>query len=777
VRDLLQGGGKRKLIDWLAIDSSIDSGLYGAWMSFKDWWSAYTTFFGRFEVHGFLRGANELACEALTLGAGGLLVLLAFALPSFEVAQGSVNLSDEYSVTFLDRYGNEIGKRGLLRDDSVPLEDLPDYLIKATLATEDRRFFEHFGIDVMGTFRALAENARADSVVQGGSSITQQLAKNMFLTPERSIVRKIKEALIAIYLENHYTKREILKLYFDRAYLGGGSYGVEAAARFYYGKSIRDVNLAEAVMLAGMFKAPTRYAPHVDMAASRARANEVLTNMVQAGYLTEGQVYGARVNPAKIVERSDFYSPDWFLDWAFEEVKRKMHGRREHILLARTTADIPLQKMAEQSLQQTISQTGRARNFDQGALVAMETDGAVRALVGGADYGESQFNRATQAYRQPGSSFKGYVYLAAIENGYKPTSMVSDGFVSCGRWSPKNYSGGFRGRMTLKEALARSINTIAVKLSLDVGRDKIVENMKKMGIKYVKKTCSMALGDTGMTPLDHTGGYAVFAAGGREVHPYGVEEIQTLQGDVLYSHARDEPPRKQIFERQAVETLNTMLQEVVLTGTGKAAQLDFTHSAGKTGTSSNYRDAWFIGFTGQYVVGVWVGNDDFTPMARVTGGSFPAQTWHAFMVQARDTDNIPSIPGIAPHPVQVAEQERLAQLQKAAATTETEVVAPPTPESVKDLSSTTQRILDRIGDLLRQAPVLEPSDTRPDNRAETPASGQAAPKASSVAAAGAPAPAPEAPPEQAPAPTAPAAPAPEPRSAPVSAPPVTEQRW
>ena len=324
--------------------SSIDSGLYRAWIGFKDWWSAYSTFFGRFEARGLVRILNDLACEGLTLSVGGLLVVLAFAIPAFDLAQGKMNLSDEYSVTFYDRFGNEIGKRGLLRDDLVPLDELPDFLIKATLATEDRRFFEHFGVDVMGTIRALAENARADAVVQGGSSLTQQLAKNMFLSPERALSRKIKEAFIAVYLENHYTKREILKLYFDRAYLGGGSYGVEAAARFYFGKSVRDVTLAEAAMLAGMFKAPTRYAPHIDMAASRARANEVLTNMVEAGYLTEGQVYGARMNPAKIVERGDYYSPDWFLDWAFEEVQRIMLNRKEHILAARTTVDIGLQK-------------------------------------------------------------------------------------------------------------------------------------------------------------------------------------------------------------------------------------------------------------------------------------------------------------------------------------------------------------------------------------------------------------------------------------------------
>jgi penicillin-binding protein 1A len=710
LRDFLQGGRSRKLIDWLAIDSSIDSGLYRAWIALKDAWSGYSTFFGRFEVKGFVRAVNELACESLTLGTAGLLVVLSFALPAFEVAQGKMNLSDEFSVTFYDRFGNEIGKRGLLRDDSVPLDELPDYLIKATLATEDRRFFEHFGVDVMGTIRALAENARADSVVQGGSSLTQQLAKNMFLSPERSLSRKIKEALIAVYLENHYSKREILKMYFDRAYLGGGSYGVEAAAQFYFGKSIRDVNLAEAAMLAGMFKAPTRYAPHVDLAASRARANEVLTNMVEAGYLTEGQVYGARMNPAKIVERTDYYAPDWFLDWAFEEVQRLMKNKTERIVAARTTVDISLQKMAEQSIQQTIQQSGRARNFEQGAMVVMESDGAVRALVGGKDYGESQFNRATHAYRQPGSSFKPYVYLTALENGYKPTTVVSGYGAVCGRWSPKNYTGGGGGRMMMKDALAKSINTIAVKVSLQVGREKVMANIQKLGITHLKKTCSLALGDQGMTPLEHTANYAVFASGGLETHTYGIEEIHTLQGQLLYSHRNDEPARKQIFDRKVVETLNTMMQGVVTYGTGKRAQLDYTHSVGKTGTSSNYRDAWFMGFTGQYVAGVWLGNDDFSPMARVTGGSFPAETWHNFMVLARDTDNIPTIPGLPAHPVQVAEQKRLAKLQQAVATDSDVVIPAASPESVKDMSSATRQVLEKIGELLKEAPSLSPSD-------------------------------------------------------------------
>ena len=738
MRDFLQGNHRAKLIDWLKIDSWIDSGLYGAWTGFRDWWSGYSSFFNRFEVKGPLRGLNELACEGLTLSVGGLLVLATFALPAFEIAQGKINLADEYSVTFLDRFGNEIGKRGLLRDDSVPLEEIPDVMIKSTLATEDRRFFDHFGIDVLGTFRALAANARNEAVVQGGSSITQQLAKNMFLTPERSLSRKIREAIIAIYLENHYTKPELLKLYFDRAYLGGGSYGVEAAAQYYFNKSIREVNLAEAAMLAGMFKAPTRYAPHVNLAASRARANEVLTNLVEAGFMSEGQVYGARMNPARIVERGDSNTPDYFLDWAFEEVERLMRGKQDHIVIARTTVDLGLQKAAEDALSQTLRQYGRSRNFDQGALVSMETDGAVRAIVGGEDYGESQFNRATKAFRQPGSSFKGYVYLTALQNGFKPTSVLSDGPVSCGRWSPKNYSGGYRGSMNLRTALAKSINTIAVKLSLQAGREKVLEDLAKMGIKHLKKTCSLALGDNGMTPLEHTGGYAVFAAGGLEVRPYAIEEIRTLGGgDLVYSHERDEPPRKQIFDREVIAQLNTMLQAVVLEGTGKAAQLDYTYSAGKTGTSSAYRDAWFIGYTGQYVTGVWLGNDDFTPMARVTGGSFPAQTWKAYMVAAHDTDNIPQIAGLPVHPRQAAEQARIAAAMAQNAAANPEVVAA-APESVKDMSAATRQVLEKLGSMLKDARPLSPSDARPD-RAEAPAAQPPAtvPKPSLAAAASA----------------------------------------
>lgn len=656
--------GKKKRGSLLAFDSWIDSSLFGTWEGFRDWWSSYSSFFARFKIKGTKRILNEFLSEGATMGSAALLVMLAFAIPAFEETRTAWRTAGQFSVTFLDRYGNEIGKRGILHSDAVPLDEIPDHMIKATLATEDRRFFAHIGIDFLGTFRALVENVRAKDVVQGGSSITQQLAKNLFLSPERSLKRKINEAFLAFWLEARLSKREILKLYLDRAYMGGGAFGVEAASKFYFGKSVREVNLAEAAMLAGLFKAPTRYAPHIDLPASRARANEILTNMVQAGYLTEGQIHGARLNPAEIIDRSDYYSPDWFLDYAFEEVQKIMRDRGEYVLTAHTTVDIGLQKAAESAVQNILRQHGRARRAKQGALVSMERDGAVRALVGGRDYGESQFNRATHSLRQPGSSFKPYVYLTALENGYTPDTTVVDGFVSCGRWSPRNYSGGYRGAMPMKHALMRSLNTVAVRLSLDVGREKVLANVHKIGHTHVKKTCSMALGDTGLTLLAHTGGYAVFANGGMSVKPYAIEEIRNSFGKVLYVRERDEPKPRRIFERSKIEQLNSMLALVVSSGTARRAQLPFTYAVGKTGTSSAWRDGWFMGFTGQYVTGTWFGNDDYSPTNRVTGGNIPAMAWKDYMMFAHATYNIPQIPGLPVHPGQVAEQQRLEQLQQ-----------------------------------------------------------------------------------------------------------------
>jgi len=661
-------GGRHRFIDWLGIDSKINSALGETWSRIKDYWNAGSSYFARFQLVGWRRLLNEFASEGLTMLFGGFIVLYGLALPAFQEFDESKFQTGKYAVTLLDVNGNVIGKRGILHNDAVPLDEIPDFLIKATLATEDRRFFEHYGIDVLGTMRALLTNVQANEVVQGGSTITQQLAKNLFLSSERSLQRKVKELFLAFLLESRYSKREILKLYFDRAYMGGGAFGVEAASQYYFGKSVRDINMAEAAMLAGLFKAPTKYSPLVDLAASRARTYQVLDNLVDAGYYTAGQVHAARMNPARIVENRAPNSPDWFLDWAYEEVQRLAEGKGQFVLTARTTVDLTLQRQADEALNAALKRNGRPDHFNSGAIVVMETDGKVRAIVGGPDYGESQFNRATHAKRQPGSSFKVYVYATAMENGYTPETIVRDGSRSCGNWSPSNYGGGggSGARMPLWSALARSLNTVATELSFAVGRDKVIEMTKRLGIEGVKKTCSMALGDGGITVLEHTGGFATFANAGKLARPYGILDITTSRGDLLYSRERDEPPPRQVLSRHVAEEMNTMLNRVVTEGTAGAAQLDFTNVAGKTGTSTGPKDVWFVGFTGKYVAGVWLGNDDNHPMrAGVTGGHQAAPVWHDLMTVAHTDMNIPTIPGLAPHPRQIEEQQRLAEVKAA----------------------------------------------------------------------------------------------------------------
>jgi penicillin-binding protein 1A len=666
-----KNGRRKRFIDWLGLDARIDSSIAAAWEETKDRYSAFSSFFARFRLTGWRRVANELASEALTMGAGGLAVLFVLAIPALnDFDENKIN-TGRYAVKFVDRNGTEIGQRGILHNDAIDFQDIPDHLIKATLATEDRRFFEHFGVDVFGTARALFENARANDVVQGGSTITQQLAKNLFLSFERSLARKIKEAFLALLLEARFTKFEILKMYLDRAYLGGGAFGVEAASQFYFNKSVREINLSEAALLAGLFKAPTRYAPHVNLPASLARTNDVLTNLVEAGYMSPGQVHAARLNPARAVEPRQSQSPDWFLDWAFEEVQRVAEGRGHYVLTARVTVDLEMQRAAQEAMVTTLrsTQTRRGAPF-AGALVAMDPDGAVRAVVGGIDYGESQFNRATHARRQPGSSFKVYVYATALENGFNPKSIVRDASTSCGNWSPRNYNGsGGSGRsVTVIDAFKTSLNTTAADLSFKVGREKVLEMTRRLGVNGVKRTCSMALGDTGITLLEHTGAYAVFANGGKQARPYAVLELFNSKGELIYSRERDEPPAPQVIGARVVEQMNQMMQAVVNEGTGRRAILDFTHAVGKTGTSSGWRDAWFVGFTGALVTGVWVGHDDFRPMwlngQGVTGGSLPATAWHAFMSVAHANRNIPPIQGLPPHPAQVAEQQRLADLKR-----------------------------------------------------------------------------------------------------------------
>ena len=622
----------------------------------------------RFHVAGWRRWLAELASEGATLGTAGAVLMLALAIPAFqETSDDDWLKKSELAVTFLDRYGNEVGSRGIRHNDSVPLDQFPDQLIKAVLATEDRRFYDHFGIDIGGTVpRAVVTNARAGGVVQGGSSLTQQLAKNLFLSNERTLERKIKEAFLAMWLESRLTKNEILKLYLDRAYMGGGAFGVDAAAHYYFNKSARDVDLPEAAMLAGLFKAPTKFSPNVNLPAARARANVVLDNLVDAGFMTEGQVFGARRNPATPVDRRDDQAPNYYLDSAFDEMKKLVDtfpkSMSERVFVVRTALDGNLQHAAETAVENSLRQYGQEYHANQAAAVLMDTDGAVRAMVGGRDYGASQFNRATDAMRQPGSSFKPYVYATALKHGMKPSSIVVDAPICIGNWCPHNYGRGFGGSMTLITALTHSINTVAVRLSVIVGdgnpklgRARIIQTARDMGITTpLPDTPSLPIGADAVTLIEHTGAYATFPNLGKAVKPHAILEVRTGDGRVVWRFDRDGPKPQQVLSPQVASDMIKMMNSVVENGTGRRARLDGIAAAGKTGTTNDYRDAWFMGYTGNFVCGLWFGNDDYTSTNRMTGGALPAMTWHSIMEYAHQGIELKQLPGVPVPPARPA---------------------------------------------------------------------------------------------------------------------------
>ena len=703
MRDPFQSNRKRqRKIRLIEVDAWIDSALFRAGRAIGGRFEAISQFMRRFRVTGFQRAVFEVLGDGLTLGAGGAVVMLALAIPAIHDTATDWRSKGDLAVTFLDRYGNEIGKRGINQSDAVPLEAMPDYLIKAVLATEDRRFFDHFGIDVPGTLRALFENLRANAVVQGGSSLSQQLAKNLFLSNERTIERKIKEAFLAVWLEAHLTKDEILKLYLDRAYMGGGTFGVEAASEFYFGKSVKDVNLAESALLAGLFKAPTRFAPHVNLPAARARANEVLTNMVQAGFMTEGQVIGARRHPADVIEHdAGAGSPDYFLDWAFQQVKDQgIVGDR--VLTVRTTVDLGMQHAAEEAVENTLREYGNSYRVKQAAAVLVDTDGAVRAMVGGRDYGESQFNRATDALRQPGSSFKPFVYATAMMNGFTPKSIVRDAPICIGNWCPHNYGGGYSGPVTLTTGLVKSINIIPVRLAQAFGRDKIVETAKKMGItSELRITRSLPLGASEVKVIDMAGAYAVFANGGYRAKPYAFTQIFSGSGALLFDRKTTVKPPERVLPEEVVADMNGMLVQVPEWGTGRRAKLDGIRTAGKTGTTSDYRDAWFCGFTGNYAAAVWFGNDSYAPTRRLTGGTLPAQTWHEIMTYAHKGIDLKPIPFIE-NPMETPAKDAAVAAAEPSDALDAGAGGPATLSA-----ETTQRLL-AIEQLMRKAPRLKP---------------------------------------------------------------------
>jgi penicillin-binding protein 1A len=644
----------------LAIDSWIDSAIYSLGVESGELWRDYSGFMERFHARGATRVAADLACEALTLAVFGGVVMVTLAQPAFRLTGARDWLKQtDLAVTFEDRYGKEVGRRGILHDDAVALDEYPDYVVQAVLSTEDRRFYDHWGVDPVGLLRALSVNARASGVVQGGSTLTQQLAKNLFLSNERTLTRKINEAFLAFWLETHLTKKQILQLYLDRAYMGGGTFGVQAAAQFYFGRSIKDVTLAQAAMLAGLFKAPTKFAPHVNLPAARARANEVLNNMVVAGYLQQNQVADAQRHPASPIDRGGLnLAPDWYLDWAFNEVKALADAGKlgkERVLTVRAALDSGLQQKVDDTLNQMLRENGPSANAHQAAGIVLEPDGAVRALVGGRDYAVSQFNRVTDAYRQPGSSFKPYVYLTALMTGkFTPDTEVVDSPICLGNWCPRNYGGKYYGRLPLWDALAHSLNTVAVRLSIAVGdgnpklgRKRIIATARRLGVTApLPDTQSLPLGADELRPMDQATAYAAFANGGKRVTPYAALEIYNSRGDLVYSHDRDGEKPQQVVEPFYVQELVSMMRQVVLQGTGRRAQIEGVDIAGKTGTTNDYKDAWFCGYSGNFVGIVWYGNDDGEPMNRITGGTLPAATWHDIMQYAHSGVDLKPLPGM-----------------------------------------------------------------------------------------------------------------------------------
>jgi penicillin-binding protein 1A len=535
-----------------------------------------------------------------------------------------------------------IARRGRRGGQPLQYKDFPPALVQAVTAIEDRRFFSHFGLDPRGLLRALTANIWAGRTVQGGSTLTQQLAKNVFLTPERTYKRKIQELLLAFWLEAQFTKQDLLALYLNRVYFGAGAYGVQAAAETYFNRPVQSLSLGEAAMLAGLLKAPSRYAPTRNPEAARARAMVVLGAMREVGHISEAQAVAVAGEPVSIVNRSSdaaHYAVDWALDQLPDFV-----GRPRADLDIITTLDPRLQLAAERSIKSVLNQYGDARNASQAAMVVMSPDGAIRAMVGGKSYAQSTFNRATMAKRQPGSSFKPIVYLAALENGLTPPQIYEDAPISVGQWQPRNYTQKYLGAISAQTALAKSINTVAVQVSEETGREKVIDMARRLGIRArLRPHPSLALGAFEVTLLELTAAYAHFANGGKQTLPHIISEVITSSGQVLYQ--RNAPKALPVVEPHHIGTLNEMLRSVVTQGTGQRAQIKNLDIAGKTGTSQNWRDAWFVGYTGALVVGVWVGNDDNSAMAGVSGGGLPAQIWRDFMVGQKSLSAEVVLPG------------------------------------------------------------------------------------------------------------------------------------
>ncbi|WP_376984568.1 transglycosylase domain-containing protein [Bosea sp. R86505] len=563
------------------------------------------------------------------IGLGGLVAYHAAQLPP--INQLTVPKRPP-NIAILAADGSLLANRGETGGRTVTIGEVPPYLPKAFVAIEDRRFYDHFGIDPIGLTRAMVNNLRRTGGVQGGSTLTQQLAKNLFLTQERTAARKIQEAILALWLERTYSKDQILELYLNRVYFGSGAYGVEAAAQRYFNKSARSVTIAEAAMLAGLVQAPSRLAPNRNPEAAEKRAQLVIAAMADQGLISQNAAKTALVAPAEAAERIGAGSVNYAADYVMD-VLDDFIGAVDGDVTVLTTIDTKLQSSAETILVEALTAQGAKQGVSQGAVVSMANDGGIRALIGGRDYTRSQFNRATAAKRQPGSAFKPFVYLAALEKGLTPDTIRDDSPVSFKGWEPENYSRSYRGPVTLQTALAHSLNTIAARLISEVTPKEVIRTAQRLGINSaLQPNLSLALGTSEVTPVELTAAYATFANGGQSVLPYVIREVKSSAGKVIY--ARKAASFGPVIQPQALSMMNAMLHQVMVSGTGAKANIPGWEVGGKSGTTQDFRDAWFVGYTARLVTAVWLGNDDNSAMKRVAGSGLPAEIWGKYMKAA-----------------------------------------------------------------------------------------------------------------------------------------------
>ena len=582
------------------------------------------------------------------LSVWGLIAVIAF------LAVFATNLPDtskifdvtrQPSISYLDRSGGLIAVRGSQLTPPVNLDELPPYVPAAFVSIEDQRFYHHFGFDPIGMTRMVFANIKARHIVQGGSTITQQLARNLFLTPDQTIRRKVQELILAVWLESKFSKKQILSLYLNRVYFGEGAYGIEAASQRYFNTPASKLSVGEAALLAGLMKGPSRYSPVSATERAQTRANVVLNKMVETHAITPEQRLEAISHPVQVQATLANQNAQYFVDWLDQQV-RGIVGQPQEDLVVETTLDLSIQAGGERAVRQITARDGPTKGVQQAALVAVDGEGRVRAYVGGVDYGQSQFDRVATARRQAGSSWKPFVYLTAMEQGRTPDQQVVDEPLTIGNWEPKNYTGKYLGQITLQTALAQSINTVAARLANEIGTPNVAQTARRLGITSpIQTEPSMALGAVEVSPMEMAQAYAAFSNGGYLVKAYGIERISTGSGKVLFDHGLGAPPRVQVIGQPALSEMAQMMRQVLISGTGVRAKIPGYDLAGKTGTTSDYRDAWFVGFTGGFTAAVWTGRDDNTPMRRVTGGGSPAEIWRDFMAASLPRLNVQAIPG------------------------------------------------------------------------------------------------------------------------------------